>query len=256
MTVIYMLRSAIVYIWAFIVIVFCTPYRLLCEHISEKDFEQGHGRLGNFGRRFARQVCALAGAHITVKGLENVPQEGSVLFVGNHQSMFDIPVALAVIPRPVGFIAKEEMRKVPVFRDWIASIGSFFLPRGESRKSLEIIIQASKELKSHTHSLVIFPEGTRSHDGSLGEFKPGSLKIATRSGAAIVPFAVENTIRVMPRGQVWFRPQNVTITFLPAYPAEVTKGHETVSLMDEISGRIAQTLGQAVEAPSADCRGL
>lgn len=251
MTVIYILRSAVVYIWAFIVIVFCSPYRWLCDHISDKDFELGHARLGNFARHFARQVCALAGVHITVKGLENVPKDGSVLFVGNHQSMFDIPVALAVIPRTVGFVAKEEIRKVPVFRDWIDSIGSFFLPRGESRKSLEIIIKAAQELKNHEHGLVIFPEGTRSHDGRLGEFKPGSLKIATRSGAAIVPFALENTIRVMPRGQMWFKPQNVTITFLPPYPPEETKGHDTVSLMDKISAQIAQTLGCPIDKKPA-----
>ena len=205
--------------------------------------------MGNFGRRFARQICALAGVKITVRGLENIPAEGSVLFVGNHQSMFDIPVALAAIPRPVGFIAKEEIRKVPVFRGWITAVGSFFLPRGESRKSLEVIINASKELKSHEHSLVIFPEGTRSRDGSLGEFKAGSLKIATRAGAAVEPFAIENTINVMPRGCFWFTPQRVTITFLPAYSAEATKGNETVSLMEEMKSGIARTLGQVEEEP-------
>ena len=91
--------------------------------------------------------------------------------------------------------------------------------------------------------MCIFPEGTRSDNGDMRPFKPGSLKIATKSGAAIVPFAIENTINVLPRGSFFFKPLPVTVTFLPAILPEEYKGRDTQSLTDQIQADIARIVG-------------
>lgn len=240
------LRSVVVYIWAIVIIIGCLPYQWWTNYLEKENYEKSKRALFRFVHWFSKTICTLAGARVTVEGVEHIPQEGSVVLVGNHQSMFDIPVVVAGVNRPVGFIAKDEMRKVPIFNTWIVALGSFFMPRGESRKSLEVVIEATKLLKAHNHGLVIFPEGTRSDDGSMRAFKPGSLKIAMRSGASLVPFAIDKTYELMPRGRNWFIPQNVTLTFFPAYTPEMLKGQDSVTLTKEIMSQISTTIGREI----------
>lgn len=244
------LRSLIAYLWLSLALVICLPLRASVNKLAETDFTKAQAKMWSFASWIGRMGCRTIGVKLTVKGVENVPMDGSVVFVGNHQSMFDAPVMLAAIPRPSSFIVKEELKKVPVFSGWIEAMSCFFLPRGESRKSLEIIIAAAKLLKQHDHGMVIFPEGTRSEDGSMRPFKPGSLKIATRSGSAIVPFAIEHSIDVMPRGTIWMKKTPVTVTFLPAISPEEAKSKDTTELTRGIVHDIAGIVGCPV--PSED----
>lgn len=238
------LRNIFTYLWFGAVLVIRLPLRAKVERlIAEDRFEEAQRYIWAFANHLARVGVKLLGVKLTVKGTENVPKEGSVLYVGNHQSMADPPVMLAAIPRPSAFICKEELDGIPVFSRWVSDLGSYFLPRTESRKSLEIILSAAKLLKKYDHGMCIFPEGTRSDNGDMRPFKPGSLKIATKSGAAIVPFAIENTINVLPRGSFFFKPLPVTVTFLPAILPEAYKGRDTQSLTDEIQSDIAAVVG-------------
>ena len=238
------LRNIFTYLWFGAVLVIRLPLRAKVERlIAEDRFEEAQRYIWAFANHLARVGIKLLGVKLTVKGTENVPKEGSVLYVGNHQSMADPPVMLAAIPRPSAFICKEELDGIPVFSRWVSDLGSFYLPRTESRKSLEVILGAAKLLKKNEHGMCIFPEGTRSDNGDMRPFKPGSLKIATKSGAAIVPFAIENTINVLPRGSFFFKPLPVTVTFLPAILPEEYKGRDTQSLTDQIQADIARIVG-------------
>lgn len=238
------LRNIFTYLWFGAVLVIRLPLRAKVERlIAEDRFEEAQRYIWAFANHLARVGIRLLGVKLTVKGTENVPKEGSVLYVGNHQSMADPPVMLAAIPRPSAFICKEELDGIPVFSRWVSDLGSFYLPRTESRKSLEVILGAAKLLKKNEHGMCIFPEGTRSDNGDMRPFKPGSLKIATKSGAAIVPFAIENTINVLPRGSFFFKPLPVTVTFLPAILPEEYKGRDTQSLTDQIQADIARIVG-------------
>lgn len=238
------IRCIFTYIWFGAVLVIRLPLRKKVNRLIEAgEFEEAQRYMWAFANHLARVGCRLLGIKLTVKGLENIPEKGSILYVGNHQSMADPPVMLAAIPRPSAFICKEELDGIPVFSKWVAALGSYFLPRSESRKSLEIILSAAKLLKKYEHGMCIFPEGTRSVDSNMRPFKPGSLKIATRSGAAIVPFAIDNTINVLPRGSYFFKPLPVTVTFLPAILPEAYKGMDTATLTDRIQADIAAVLG-------------
>lgn len=238
------LRNIFTYLWFGAVLVIRLPLRAKVERlIAEDRFEEAQRYIWAFANHLARVGVKLLGVKLTVKGTENVPKEGSVLYVGNHQSMADPPVMLAAIPRPSAFICKEELDGIPVFSRWVSDLGSFYLPRTESRKSLEVILGAAKLLKKNEHGMCIFPEGTRSDNGDMRPFKPGSLKIATKSGAAIVPFAIENTVNVLPRGSFFFKPLPVTVTFLPAILPEEYKGRDTQSLTDQIQADIARIVG-------------
>ena len=237
------IRSCLAYIWLSLVLVLCLPFRFYVNHKAKTDFLAAQKKMWSFASWIGRMGCAILGVKLEVKGTENIPTEGSVVYVGNHQSMFDAPVMLAAIPRPSSFVVKEELKKVPVFAGWVEAMNCFFLPRGETRKSLEIIIAASRLIKNNPHGIIIFPEGTRSDDGSMRPFKPGSLKIATRSNATIVPFAIQNTIEVMPRGTSWIKAAPVSVTFLPPITPEAAQGKDTAALTRKIVTDIAGIVG-------------
>lgn len=132
---------------------------------------------------------------INVKNPENLPEKGPVVYVSNHQSYVDILMFVNVVKHQIGFIAKEELMKIPMFAGWILRIESLFIKRGDARASLTTINEGARMLKDG-YSLVIFPEGTRSRSEKMAPFKHGSLKLATKAKATIVPVTIQDSFRV------------------------------------------------------------
>lgn len=161
-------------------------------------------------KRWARLMIKLTGNKVEVIGRELVP-EGPVLFVMNHQSNFDIPLCMAYLPHFAPFIAKIELEKVPILSWWMKKMGCLFMDRDNMRQSLNIILEGIEILKQG-QSLVIFPEGTRAKNGAMMDFKPGSLKLATKANVPIVPATINNTYKVFEENNR-IRKANVTLTF-------------------------------------------
>lgn len=130
---------------------------------------------------------------INIEGKENIPREDGFVFISNHQGYADIIVLLKVMEgRQVGFIAKENLQKVPYFGKWISAIRGVYIKRGDAREALKSIQAGVNHIKEG-FNLVIFPEGTRSRRPEMGEFKPGSFKLATKAKVPIVPVAINGT---------------------------------------------------------------
>jgi 1-acyl-sn-glycerol-3-phosphate acyltransferase len=124
---------------------------------------------------------------VEVHGLENVPKEGAVLLCSNHISNLDPPVVGMMFPRPVAFMAKEELFSVPILKHILPHLKAFPVKRGMSdrdalRKALAILKEGEV--------LGLFPEGTRSKDGKLGKGLAGAGFFALRSNAVVVPCAI------------------------------------------------------------------
>ena len=232
------IRSILVYLWIIVILIVFLPYRWWCNRLKAKDELKGYKMLDKLVKPFCKGILVLGGIKLTINGKENIPQTGNVLFVGNHQSMLDIVTMLLAVNRPMGFVAKESLAKLWLIRTWIECIGSVFIARGESRKALQTIINSAKIVKGG-HSLMIYPEGTRSKDGSLGEFKPGSLKIASRGEAAIVPVATDGNYKALPAGSIWLRATQVSLTFLPPISAQEVQAEDTTIIAQKISEQIA-----------------
>jgi 1-acyl-sn-glycerol-3-phosphate acyltransferase len=129
---------------------------------------------------------------LEVEGRELVP-EGAALFVSNHQGYGDIfAFMLAMSGKQVGFVARENLARIPVFGKWILRVRSLLLQRGDARSTLEVFKIGADWLKDG-FSLVIFPEGTRSRSSQMGHFKKGSLKLATDAGVPVVPVTLDGT---------------------------------------------------------------
>ena len=150
-----------------------------------------------------RFILKLAGVTYEVKGLENIPSDRAVLYVGNHRSYFDILVGYMTVPGLTGFVAKKEMLKIPLLRTWMQRVNCLFLDRVDIKEGLKTILEGIEKVKSGV-SIWIFPEGTRvEHEGALPA-KGGVAVIGIRSGAQFVPVYVEGNKRLFRRTRIIF----------------------------------------------------
>ena len=173
---------------------------------------------------WAKYTIKTIGIDLEVKGLENIPDEACV-FIGNHTSILDIPIMFYTIDRLVGFVAKKEMLKAPVIGTWLEKAHCIPLDRENPREVIKTI-NYGVELLKKGYSLAIFPEGTRSKDGNIGEFKKGSLKLATKAKAPIVPIAIDRAYTSFEKDKK-FKPSKIKVTFGNAIStAELTKEEE------------------------------
>ena len=135
-------------------------------------------------------MLEMFGCSLNVEGEENLPKEGPVVLVGNHQGYADIAACFAAFTNfQFGFVAKEELARIPLYGSWMPRIRSVFIKRDDPRASLNTIKEGIELLK-RGYSLVIFPEGTRAKCSTPGPFMKGSLKLATKAGVPIVPFSI------------------------------------------------------------------
>lgn len=139
----------------------------------------------------------LSGIKLRIEGLENVDFSKTHFFVSNHQSFIDIPVIFAALPTRLHFVAKKEIRKIPIVGLYMASTGMLFLDRTNPQKALESLKEAGKLIKKGK-SVITFPEGTRSPENQIGTFKKGSFFIAKEAGVPIVPIKIEGASKVWP----------------------------------------------------------
>lgn len=196
-------------------LVFHIPALLWHNHLAKKDLEKKDWKSTRMVQRQFQRILKFAGVHITVKGLDQVPTDRAVLYVGNHRSCFDILVGYAVIPTRLGFVAKKEMLKWPLLRDWMRNVNCLFLDRKNMKEGLKTIL-AGIELAKRGVSVFIFPEGTRSRGEDLMDmlpFKEGSLKIAEKSGCPVVPVAITGTAEIFEKQFPKVRSGQVTIQF-------------------------------------------
>jgi len=148
-----------------------------------------------------------------VRGAQHVPKEGGCLIVANHQSYFDIPLVAAATNRHVCFVARDTLAKSRVIAFLIKWCGAVMVRRGESDRAS---IRAIVEHLQAGDVVCIYPEGTRSRDGSIGEFKRGMALIARQAGVPIVPAGIRGTLAIFGRDSKVPRPARCSIEFGPA----------------------------------------
>ena len=163
--------------------------------VSEGNKEEERQAIYDVSKYWTAKIIKFLNLEINVVNPENLPEEGPVVYVANHQSYADVIPFLAVAKHQVGFIAKDSLEKFPVFADWVLRIRSLFIKRGDARTSLGTINEGANMVKDG-YSLVIFPEGTRSHSREMADFKPGALKLATKAKAVIVPVTLRDTYKL------------------------------------------------------------
>ncbi|WBW98702.1 lysophospholipid acyltransferase family protein [Oceanirhabdus sp. W0125-5] len=174
-----------------------------------------------------------------VVGKENIPDE-ACLFVSNHQSYFDVLAITHAVGKSVGFVAKEELKKIIYFRYWLAKGNCVFINRKNPREGLKAINEAANKIKNG-HSMVIFPEGTRSRGSNIAPFKKGSMKIAIKAGAKIVPVSIEGTYKAYEKTK-GFSKVNAKIIFNEPIDTKELSKEELADVHERIRQNIAENI--------------
>lgn len=197
---------------------------------------------GRVGEKWAKYtIHKTLGMNVTINGKENIPNV-PCCYIGNHTSILDIPLLIDSVGKCMGFVAKQEMAKAPILGYWMKQYNCVPLDRENAREAIKVIRQGAENIKNG-YSMAIFPEGTRSKDGKLREFKKGSLKLATMAKAPIVPVSIDGAYRAFEIDRK-FKSIDITITFgEPIYTENLTREEEK-GLMDKVREVIAKNLGQ------------
>ena len=149
-------------------------------------------------RAWARSLLAVSGVKVHVEGLEHIAPAGSYVFIANHLSYMDTPVVLAHVPVQFRFLAKRGLFQIPLLGQHLSRAGHIPVPREDPRAAVRTLQKAAETIQQKHTSLLVFPEGGRSRDGELQEFKEGGTYIAIRAGVPLVPIAVIGTREVLP----------------------------------------------------------
>ena len=183
--------------------------------------------------RFLSQVAMMLYFRMRVFGVGRFPKTGGVLLVSNHQSFLDPLLATCAVYREGNYMARDTLFANPLFGRLIASLNAFPVKRGAG--DVGAVKETLRRLKAGKVVLV-FPEGTRTRDGSIGTINPNSLSIARRAGVAIVPAVVDGAYEAWPRSKSLPRPGTVYVTYAEPLTAEQVRtwpGEQVACVVNE-----------------------
>lgn len=237
-----MLRTIGWYTYFGISLLFETPNLFKIHSLHRKGQHQEADRYAHqTTSKWAMKQIKTSGAKIEVFGLEHLPKDQNVVFISNHQGNFDIAILMSYIDKPKGYVAKVEMAKAPLLSSWMKSIYCIFMDRDSLRGAATAISQGIK-LVQEGRSLVIFPEGTRSKGGPLGDFKAGSFKLATKPKVPIVPITIDGSYKLMERQNGRIKPDTVKVYIHPAIPTTDLSKEALALLPEKVKAVIASKL--------------
>jgi len=162
-------------------------------------------RKGRVVHRYARLwgKAALVANHVKVRteGLEQLNEKGPYIFMSNHQGSYDIFALLGHLPFQFKWLAKKELFSIPFFGWAMAAAGYISIDREGTRETVKALNEAAERIRDGM-SVVVFPEGSRSPDGSIQPFKKGGFTLAIKSGVPVVPIAITGSRDIMPKDKL------------------------------------------------------
>jgi len=201
---------------------------------------QSHGMpLALAHRVWAPGVLRMIGARLEIKGVAELDFSRPYLFVANHTSLLDIPVLFASLPVPLRFLAKEELRRIPLVGHFIVAMGMVFIDRGQSAAARQSIDRMAAALAEGV-SLVAFPEGTRSRDGELRAFKTGAFVAAIKSGVPVVPIHIDGASAILPAESLSIRPGPLGVAVGPPIPSQHRSLEDRRQFADLVRSRMVE----------------
>jgi len=191
-----------------------------------------------YGKAAMRLSALVLGIRIEVEGRDRVDCKTPCVFMPNHMSFIDGPLMETVLPVPARIILKKAVFGVPVLGIAMRYVGFIPVDRKGAQGGRKSIGRAVRLMHEKGYSFLVFPEGTRSRDGSMQAFRRGGFFLALESGASIVPVTIRGTFDLMPRGQWYARSGRIRVVFHD--PVPVT-GY-TLDTMGELMERVRKAI--------------
>ena len=193
-------------------------------------------------RTWSRIILWTSGIRVRVLGLEHIRRDGPQVIAANHQSMYDVYILATRVPVRYHFVAKRELRGIPVFGRAAAAAGHVFIDRADRGSAIESLRRAGTKMHEAQSSAVVFPEGTRSRTGELQPLKKGPFMMALEAGVPIVPTVLDGTFDILPKGGRRIRPREVTIWFGDPVDPTAYGYAKRDALIAEVHGRMKTML--------------
>ena len=223
--------AVLVYIATFIALVVCYPFdkkRVVVHKISE---------LLTLG------VFKLAATKRTVIGMENIDPKASYVMVLNHNSMADI-ITIYNLPLVFKWVSKREVYKIPIIGRLLLAHGDIVINRASAKEAMNLVHTKGKEWLAKGASVSIFPEGTRSKDGEIRNFKAGAFILAKDAGVPILPIVLDGTNKMMRKGFFMNWRNHITIKILPPISAEEVAERSIKDVMAEVHDKMVDSLAE------------
>lgn len=239
------MKTIIIYLYAGLLVLKSFPKLMKVRRIPDHvPFSEKGRQIFATPKEVSQKVFKRTKSTIDVEGMGKLP-EGPVLFVANHQGMFDILVLLGYVDKPLGFIAKKEIKKIPIISSWMEELKCVFIDRSNRRAAIKVIDDGIASLKAG-QSMVIFPEGTRSRGGEVQTFKSGSLRLATRANVPIVPIAINGTYKLLEANDMKMKGDHVRLTVCDPIMPDQYKEMKSHTIAEQLQ----QTIQSAISSQS------
>lgn len=217
------MRTFFVFLFLFIFFLVTLPFYLILLLLRKINRHLSSAIAQKFVKYGFKFVTFPTGMKKIILGLENVPKDTAVLYVANHRSLVDIPMAYMTVPTLTGFVAKIEIKKAPFLSWWMELVNCLFLDRDDMRAGMKMILDGIDSIKQG-YSIFIAPEGTRSQGEEMLPFKEGSLKMADKTNCPIIPVAISGTDDVFENSFPWVKKATTVIEYgKPIYPDQLSK---------------------------------
>jgi len=230
------------FIKALLVILVAIPYTFgaLLGIPFQKNGEITHA----MARGWSKFILWLYGIRVHMKGAENIQPGRNYVYAANHASMFDIPTVIGTIPDQIRLVLKKELTRIP-FWGWALKYGGYIsIDRSNpiaAQKSLEA---AAEKIRKGT-SVLLFVEGTRTRDGKLQPFKRGAFALAAQSGIPILPVTINNSYKILPKGSLKVRPQDIELVIDKEIPTKGIDGKEAeLKLMNAVRSIVEKNFAE------------
>ena len=240
------LETILIYLWAPFANLLWYLYTVLLGTASllVTPFDRAGAMRHACARLWCRLIALTIGVRVRVLGEENLAPHETYVYMANHASLVDIPALFVGLPYQFRIMAKKELFYVPFLGWHLWAAGNFAVdrsrPSGTARSLLGVIegVRGGK-------SLAVFPEGMRSADGRLQQFKAGAFKIAVRAGVPIVPVAIRGTHYILPKGSLAPRPGRVDVIIGRPIETRACGDERIPKLIEQTRAAIAASLDRA-----------
>lgn len=246
-----LLLRALLTIWGYLWAAFWT---LVCGvlYIPGAPFDRGAHWLDFWQDMYSRMILFGVGVRLTVEGAENVPRSRACVLMPNHRSYLDIPaVVLSVRGLSIRFVAKRELKRIPILGWAVASSQHIKVNRGNRDQAVAALREATAKIEKGI-ALAIFPEGTRSPSDRLLPFKRGGFYVAVDTGFPILPISIQNAGAIYGKKQLLFRPGNIHVVIHPQVSVEGRTRSDIDELVAEVRRAMLSGLPDSAAVEAAD----
>jgi 1-acyl-sn-glycerol-3-phosphate acyltransferase len=184
----------------------------------------------------------ILGIRLDASGIERIDKRVSYVFMANHLSLIDGPLLFMLIPQFVRVLLKKEAFRIPVIGQAMKQVGFVSVDRKGLKGGKKSIDRATRMIKEKGFSFLIFPEGTRSRDGKLQQFKRGGFFLAVNSQVPIFPVSIKGSYALMPKGSFFAKKGKVGVMFHPPVSVQGFERNNLSQLMDKVRSVIQSGL--------------